>query len=70
MLSCFTDLITKQQEEIVVVHDQAVKSKDNMDQGQDQLVDTASRGGKTKHPMASFTVAIALLLLLFNWVLP
>ena len=54
----------------MVIHDQAVKSKDNVDQGQDQLVDAASRGAKTKHPMASFIVAMALLLLLFNWTLP
>ena len=54
----------------MVIHDQTVKSKDTVDQGQNQIVDATGRGVKTKHPRASFIVAMALLLLLFNWILP
>lgn len=70
LLSRFTDLITEQQEDIFAIHDQALKSKENMVKGQDQLVDAANRGEKSKHPMATFLVFMALLLLLFNWITP
>ncbi|KAL9181673.1 hypothetical protein ACHAXT_012016 [Thalassiosira profunda] len=70
LLSRFTDLITEQQEDIFAIHDGAVKSKENVDKGQDNLVDAADRGAKSRHPMASFIVLMALLLLFFNWILP
>merc|ERR1719356_841169 len=70
LLSQFTDLITEQQEDIFLIHDQAIKSKENVEKGQDQLVDATSRGEKSRHPMASFIVAMALLLLFFNWITP
>ncbi|KAL7458233.1 hypothetical protein ACHAWC_009766 [Mediolabrus comicus] len=70
LLSRFTDLITEQQEDIFMIHDQAIKSKENVDKGQDQLVDAVSRGEKSRHPMATFIVFAALLLLLFNWITP
>eukprot|EP00984_Skeletonema_dohrnii_P012216 scaffold4936_cov186-Skeletonema_dohrnii-CCMP3373.AAC.2 len=70
LLSRFTDLITEQQEDIFMIHDQAIKSKENVDKGQDQLVDAVARGKKSTHPMASFIVLAAILLLLFNWITP
>lgn len=70
LLSRFTDLISEQQEDIFMIHDQAVKSKHNVEKGQDQLVDAAKRGEKNRHPMATFIVCMALVLLLFNWILP
>jgi len=70
LLSRFTDLITDQQEDIFMIHDQALKSKENVDKGQDQLVDAASRGEKSKHPMATFIVFMSLLLLFFNYLTP
>jgi hypothetical protein len=70
LLSRFTDLISEQQDSIFVIHDQATKSKENVDQGQNQLVDAADRGEKSKHPMATFIFLSALLLLLFNWITP
>lgn len=70
LLSRFTDLITEQQEDIFQIHDQTVKSKENVNAGQDQLVDAANRGEKSKHPMATFIVVMAILLLLFNWITP
>ena len=69
LLSRFTDLIQEQQEDIFMIHDQAVKSKENVDKGQDNLVDAANRGDKSKHPMATFIFFMALLLLFFNWIL-
>jgi t-SNARE complex subunit (syntaxin) len=70
LLSRFTDLITEQQEDIFMIHEQAFKSKENVDKGQDQLTDAATRGEKSKHPMATFIMVMALLLLFFNWILP
>lgn len=70
LLSRFTDLISEQQESIFMIHDQALKSKENVVKGQDQLVDAANRGEKSKHPMATFIFLSALLLLLFNWITP
>ena len=70
LLSRFTDLITEQQEDIFMIHDQAIKSKENVDKGQDQLVDAVARGKKSTHPMATFIVFSAILLLLFNWITP
>jgi hypothetical protein len=70
LLSRFTDLITEQQDDIFMIHDQAMKSKENVDKGQSQLVDAANRGEKSKHPMASFILFMAFLLLLFNYILP
>lgn len=70
LLSRFTDLITEQQEDIFMIHDQAIKSKENVDKGQDQLNDAVTRGKKSTHPMATFIVLAAILLLLFNWITP
>ncbi|KAL7507450.1 hypothetical protein ACHAXN_004940 [Cyclotella atomus] len=70
LISRFTDLITEQQEDIVMIHDQALKSKENVDKGQNQLVDAAKRGERGGHWMATFIVVMAILLLFFNWILP
>lgn len=70
LLSRFTDLITEQQEDVFMIHDQAIKSKENVDKGQDQLVDAVIRGEKSRHPMATFIVFAAIILLLFNWITP
>ena len=70
LLSRFTDLIAEQAGEVAAIHDQAVRSRENVDKGQDQLVDAATRGEKSRHPMATFIVASAVLLLFFNWITP
>ena len=70
LLSRFTDLIIEQQDSILTIHDQALKSKENVDKGQDQLVDAAKRGEKSNHTMATFIFFMAILLLLFNWITP
>lgn len=70
LLSRFTDLMIEQQDSVLTIHDQALKSKENVDKGQDQLVDAANRGEKSKHPMATFITSMAVLLLFFNWIIP
>lgn len=70
LLSRFTDLIMEQQDSVLSIHDQALKSKENVDKGQDQLVDAADRGEKSNHPMATFIFSMAILLLAFNWITP
>jgi hypothetical protein len=70
LLSRFTDLISEQQEDILSIHDKALKSKENVDRGQEELVDAAKRGEGSRHPMAVFIVCMALTLLFLNWILP
>jgi hypothetical protein len=70
LLSRFTDLISEQQEGILSIHDKALKSKENVDRGQEELVDAAKRGERSRHPMAVFIVCMALTLLFLNWILP
>mmetsp|Transcript_26920 Transcript_26920/g.63875 ORF Transcript_26920/g.63875 Transcript_26920/m.63875 type:complete len:490 (-) Transcript_26920:210-1679(-) len=70
LLSRFTDLIAEQAGDVAAIHGQAVRSRENVDKGQDQLVDAATRGEKSRHPMATFIVASAVLLLFFNWITP
>ena len=70
LLSRFTDLIAEQAGDVATIHGQAARSRENVDKGQDQLVDAAARGEKSRHPMASFIAACAVLLLFFNWITP
>jgi len=70
LLRQFGDLVSEQQEDIVAIHDQAERSKKNVQAGQDRLVDAGERKKKSKHYMATFIVCMALLLLFLNWITP
>uniref|UniRef100_A0A7S2XQ66 t-SNARE coiled-coil homology domain-containing protein n=1 Tax=Attheya septentrionalis TaxID=420275 RepID=A0A7S2XQ66_9STRA len=70
LLSQFSNLVSEQQEEIRLIHDNTAKSKTNMDKGQDNLVDATKRGEKSKHRMATLIFALGLLLLFFNYITP
>jgi hypothetical protein len=70
LLSQFSNLVSEQQEEIRLIHDNTAKSKTNMDKGQDNLVDATQRGEKSKHRMATLIFALGLLLLFFNYITP
>ena len=70
LLRQFGDMVAEQQEDIVAIHDQAAKSKKNVQAGQNNLVDAGDRKKKSKHYMATFIASLGLLLLFLNWIIP
>lgn len=70
LLRQFGDMVAEQQEDIVAIHEQAEKSKKNVQDGQDNLVDAGERKKKSKHYMAIFIASMGLLLLFLNWITP
>jgi hypothetical protein len=63
LISQFSNLVTEQQEEIWQIHDAAENTKDNMEKGQENLVDAAERTKRSKHymPWSIFAMAVSLL---------
>ena len=70
LLSQFSALVSEQQEEVSAIHQTAVVSKDNISKGQESLIDAKERTKRSKHYMATFVWSIAILLLLFNYIVP
>ena len=70
LLRQFGDMVAEQQEDIVVIHEQAERSKKNVQDGQDNLVDAGERKKKSKHYMAIFIASMGMLLLFLNWITP
>ena len=70
LLRQFGDMVAEQQEDIVVIHEQAERSKKNVQAGQDNLVDAGERKKKSKHYMAIFIASMAMLLLFLNCITP
>ena len=70
LLRQFGDMVAEQQEDIVAIHEQAEKSKKNVQAGQDNLVDAGERKKKSKHYMATFIASMGVLLLFLNWITP
>ncbi len=70
LLRQFGDMVAEQQEDIVVIHEQAERSKKNVQAGQDNLVDAGERKKKSKHYMATFIASMGVLLLFLNWITP
>lgn len=70
LLRQFGDMVAEQQEDIVAIHEQAEKSKKNVQAGQDNLVDAGERKKKSKHYMATLIASMGLLLLFLNWITP
>jgi t-SNARE complex subunit (syntaxin) len=66
LISQFSNLVTEQQEEIWQIHDAAENTKDNMEKGQENLVDAAERTKWSKHHMAWSVFAMAVTLLFFH----
>jgi hypothetical protein len=66
LISQFSNLVTEQQEEIWQIHDAAENTKDNMEKGQENLVDAAERTKRSKHYMAWSVFAMAVTLLFFH----
>lgn len=70
LLTQFSDLVSEQQEEVWHIHDSAQTTKDNMNKGQENLVDAAERTYRSKHYKAKAIFALSCLLLLFHWLRP
>ena len=70
LLTQFSELVSEQQEEVWQIHDTAKETKDNMDKGQDALVNAAEQSYQSNHYMAKGVFAMGCLLLLFHWLRP
>ena len=70
LLSQFSALVSEQQGEIEGVYESTVQSQDNVQKGQDSLVDAAERTAQSKHRMATVVFIMGLTLLFFNHLTP
>jgi t-SNARE complex subunit (syntaxin) len=66
LISQFSNLVSEQQEEIWQIHDSAKETKENMDKGQENLVDAAEKTKRSKHYMAWTIFAMSMTLLFFH----
>lgn len=66
LISQFSNLVSEQQEEIWDIAQSAEKSKENMEKGQENLVDAAERTKRSKHYMAWTIFGVSLVLLFFH----
>ena len=70
LLTQFSELVSEQQEEVWQIHDTAKETKDNMDKGQESLVNAAEATYQSNHYMAKGIFGMGCLLLLFHWLRP
>jgi hypothetical protein len=70
LLNQFSQLISNQEEDVLLLHEQTKTAKTYLESGQDKLVDAAERGKKSQHLMATFIVFLALILLFLHWITP
>lgn len=70
LLSQFADLVAGQQEDIMHIHDAAETTKENLDKGQEKLLDAADRTQQSKHYMATAITAMGVMLLVIHWIRP
>jgi hypothetical protein len=66
LISQFSNLVSEQQEEIWQIHDSAQETKENIDKGQENLVDAAERTKRSRHYLAWAIFAMSMTLLLFQ----
>jgi len=69
LLSQFSSLISEQQEEIQVIADSTVKSRQNVDKGREKLVLATEQRKRSRHYFAWIIFSMGLLLLFLNAVL-
>ena len=67
LLSQFANLVAEQQENVWDIADSAVTTKENMEQGQENLQQATEATAASRHLLAQGIVAMACLLLLLNW---
>jgi hypothetical protein len=66
LIGQFSNLVQDQQEQIVQVHESAKETKDNLDKGQENLIDAAERTKRSKHYKACLIFSMALILMFFH----
>jgi hypothetical protein len=66
LISQFSNLVSEQQEGILQIHDSAQETKENIDKGQENLVDAAERTKRSRHYLAWSIFAMSMTLLLFH----
>jgi hypothetical protein len=66
LIGQFSNLVGEQQEEILHIHDSAKESKENMDKGQENLIDAKERQKKSKHWLAWIVFGMSMTLLFFH----
>lgn len=70
LLSQFSELVASQQENVWNIHDATATTKENMEQGQEELVDATARTKASRHWTATGITAMGLILLIFHWIRP
>jgi hypothetical protein len=70
LLSQFADLVSEQQEDVWEIHDATISTKENLQKGQENLIDAKERTAASKHYMATAITVMAAMLLILNWLLP
>jgi hypothetical protein len=70
LLSQFSDLVSEQQEDVWEIHDATISTKENLQKGQENLIDAKERTAASKHYMATAITVMAVMLLILNWLLP
>eukprot|EP00934_Nitzschia_sp_Nitz4_P008415 Nitzschia sp. Nitz4//scaffold2_size372955//36421//37644//NITZ4_000363-RA/size372955-processed-gene-0.470-mRNA-1//-1//CDS//3329546596//8405//frame0 len=66
LIGQFSNLVSEQQEEVWDIAKSAEQTKENIDKGQDSLVDATERSKRSKHYMAWTIFGLSLALLFFN----
>lgn len=66
LIGQFSNLVQEQQEQIVQVHESAKETKDNLDKGQENLIDAAERTRQSRHYKAWSILAMSAILMFFQ----
>lgn len=66
LIGQFANLVTEQQENVLQIHDSAQETKDNIEKGQENLMDATERVKRSKHYMAWSVFGMSLILLFFH----
>eukprot|EP00536_Pseudo-nitzschia_multiseries_P001196 jgi/Psemu1/2722/gm1.2722_g len=66
LIGQFSNLVQEQQEQVLQVHESAKETKDNIDKGQENLIDAAERTKQSKHYKAWSIFAMAAILAFFH----
>ena len=66
LISQFSNLVSEQQEEIWQIHDSAKETKENIDKGEENLVDATERTKGSRNYMAWTVFAMSMTLLFFH----
>jgi len=66
LIGQFSNLVQNQQEQVEIIHENAKETKENLDKGQENLIDAAERTKKSKHYKAWSILAMASVLMFFQ----